>query len=40
MKFTNPFAVPESNTLPKEVYGYRPYLLTVSASWVGRRHLL
>lgn len=38
MRFTNPLAVPESNTLPKEVFGYRPYLLTFSASWVGRRY--
>lgn len=34
MKFQNPFAVPESSGLPKEVFGWRPYALTFSASWV------
>lgn len=35
MKYlTNPFAVPESSGLPKEVFGWRPYVLTFSASWV------
>ncbi|ERT01380.1 sugar transporter [Sporothrix schenckii 1099-18] len=34
MKYlTNPFAVPESSGLPREVFGWRPYLVTFSASW-------
>ncbi|OAA55553.1 General substrate transporter [Niveomyces insectorum RCEF 264] len=33
MKFTNPFAVPESSNFPREVFGYRPYVLSLSASW-------
>ncbi|OAA59733.1 Sugar/inositol transporter [Niveomyces insectorum RCEF 264] len=33
MRLTNPFAVPEGSDLPKEVFGYRPYLLAFSTSW-------
>ncbi|CAK7207387.1 hypothetical protein SEUCBS139899_010197 [Sporothrix eucalyptigena] len=34
MKYlTNPFAVPEATGLPKEIFGWRPYALTFSASW-------
>ncbi|CAK7216739.1 hypothetical protein SCUCBS95973_002908 [Sporothrix curviconia] len=34
MKYlTNPFAVPEATGLPSEIFGWRPYALTFSASW-------
>ncbi|CAK7221909.1 hypothetical protein SBRCBS47491_004690 [Sporothrix bragantina] len=34
MKYlTNPFSVPEATGLPKEIFGWRPYLITFSASW-------
>ena len=36
VKFTNPFAVDDRfhPDTPKQVYGYRPYILSFSAAWV------
>ncbi len=34
MKITNPFAVPEGTSCPREVFGYRPYLMSLGASMV------